>query len=106
MLGPWCKRYDRRHIWSHRDCTIMPSPWQDREQLHRSADYCSSIGDRVLPQMADYLNSANQVSFDERYWRILIGPWLSLTIDVMYDRYRHISDAERVFSGWDTVVRC
>ncbi|MEK9810779.1 MAG: hypothetical protein VW362_10050, partial [Candidatus Nanopelagicales bacterium] len=37
FLGEWCKRYERRHVWSERTSETVPFHWDDREKL--LADY-------------------------------------------------------------------
>src|SRR3990167_4408334 len=77
FLGSWCLRYDRRSDWQ--DITryqVMPSPWDDRERFYSACQYVEECYERMLSHLTDYLNSAHRVSYNKRYWRILIGYWL------------------------------
>ena len=93
FLGSWCLRYDRRDHWSSLAYQVMPSPWNDRRRFFQAAAYLDACGERFLLRLTDYLNAVHQVSYQPRYWRILIGPWLLHFLHAAYDRYVHVTDA-------------
>ena len=93
FLGPWCTRYDQRDQWSHRDYLFLLNPWDDRERLWQAALYCQNIHDNLLGELSRWLNEVHRVNFSQRYWQILLGPWLSSFVDAFYDRYVHINEA-------------
>ena len=54
--------------------------------------------ERVLAALFLKLNQIHNVNHTERYWRILIGPWVSRFIHSMYDRWLSI---EHVSKNYD-----
>ena len=103
FLGSWCLRYDHRSEWEGLDYRVLPSPWDDRERLHEAARYVDEVYERVLTQMSEYLNSVHGVSFGNRYWRILIGPWLFHYVHAVYDRFVHLTDAFFKYPDLETI---
>ncbi|MCK9376418.1 MAG: LIC12162 family protein [Syntrophobacterales bacterium] len=104
FLGPWCTLSSQADRWSHLDYQILPSPWDDRERLHRAGLYCRQVFEQLLADLTLFLNSAHRVAYRERYWRILVGPWLLHFIDAFYDRYVCVSQAFAAFPELRTLV--
>jgi len=104
FLGDWCLRKDRRPDWEALDRRVLPSPWDDRLALHRAAETMDEFGERLLPQIADYLNSLHGVNHDLRYWRILLGPWLIHALHIYYDRWVTVGEALRRHPDLTTIV--
>jgi len=104
FLGPWCIRYDKRSEWESLNYQVLPSPWDDRERFHRVTEYLNDSYERILDQMANYLNTVHRVSFEKRYWRILIGPWLFHYMHAYYDRYIHLQEAFQKCPDLETIA--
>ncbi|MBI3636429.1 MAG: transferase, partial [Candidatus Rokubacteria bacterium] len=104
FLGSWCTRCDRRSQWATFEYEVMPSPWDDRERFYTAAEYLDECGERLLGQLASYLNAVHGVSHSLRYWRIVIGPWLLSYLHAVYDRYVHLNEAFRRYGDLDTIV--
>jgi len=103
FLGSWCLRYDRRDEWSTLRYRVLPSPWDDRSRFYQAAQYVDACYERVLPRVAEHLNTVHHVAYSHRYWRIVIGPWLLHFVHSAYDRYVHLADA-LAFSPWQTML--
>src|SRR5213593_2246507 len=84
FLGSWCLRYDRRADWEGLRYKMLPSPWNDRKRFHEAAKYLDGVGERFLGHLVEYLNAAHRVSHGSRYWRVLIGPWLTYCLHAVY----------------------
>lgn len=94
MLGPWCKTGSGA---KSENCTILPSPWEPRTKIKEAENYCYAIYEELIPELSDLFNMVHGLSEPERYWRILLGPWLIHFISVVYDRYARIDAAMKVF---------
>ena len=82
FLGVWCKRYNRRHVWSKLDSEIA-QPYLDVD-----ADKVLEIlFDQLLFELTGALNEFHKVSHSKRYWNIIIGPWLRQYLKVVINRY-------------------
>lgn len=102
FLGPWCTPYDQRHQWAHLASQVLPNPWDDREKLHQAGRYCQRVFEHLLGELSGYLNRVHGVNFGERYWRVLLGPWLLHFVDVYHDRFVCLREAFTGFPGITT----
>ncbi|MBK8402066.1 MAG: transferase [Propionivibrio sp.] len=87
FLGEWCRRYDRKHIWSSMDA-VVAAPYGLTE-AQREKDYSRVIKlfDELLVELADILNIHHGTNHSLRYWRILLGHWLHRFISVIFNRF-------------------
>lgn len=104
FLGEWCKLYDRRHIWKNLDAAVVPYHWDDREKLHRDCLYLNELYEKLLPELGIALNQFHGVKHSSRYWRILVGSWLSYFVQVIFDRWNMIQRAVKMFNISGTAV--
>lgn len=104
FLGPWCTLYGQKDKWAHLDYRFLPNPWDDREKFWQAGLYCQQIYENLLVDLGALLNKIHGVSFSDRYWQILLGPWFSGFIDIFYDRYTHIKEALEVFPELQTYL--
>ena len=102
FLGPWCTLYPQKEKWGPLDYRMMPNPWDDRERMHQAGLYCQNLGEQVLTQLSLFLNKVHKVEFEQKYWRILIGPWVFFYVDVFYDHYICINEAFMLFPELQT----
>src|SRR5437870_5613060 len=82
----------------------MPSPWDDRERFYQAASYIEGCSEALLRQLSDYLNGIHGTDCSERYWRIVLGPWLILYSHIIYDRFVLLQSALERYSGLQTIV--
>jgi len=66
---------------------VFANPWDDRKRFHQAGLYCLEAYNSLLPRLAGYLNHSFRTDWTDRYWKILIGPWLMHYIDLLYDSY-------------------
>jgi len=93
FLSSGCLRYEARSTWQSLQYEVMPSPWDDRQRFYDAARYLEGCYERMLDRISQYLNTVHQVSHGQRYWRIIVGPWLFNYLGVVYDRYTLLTDA-------------
>ena len=103
FLGEWCKRPSEKHIWSNLDHENLLGNWEKCQQLDSHRAYLEEIYENHLNILASNLNNCHNEDSSIRYWRIIIGPWLRMFIEVVYDRYLSIKsaiDSKKVTSTW------
>lgn len=104
FLGPWCRLYSRASLKEPLGGDVIKSPWDDRDRLHKACEYVNGLYERLLPALATELNSIHGTKHGERYWRILLGPWLIYYIPAVYDRYVTLLGAFEKYPGLTTAV--
>jgi putative transferase (TIGR04331 family) len=108
FLGEWCKIYNQKHIWSNLDHETIPSHWDEWEKRDQREAYLDSIHEEYLENLASNLNNCHRENHSLRYWRIILGPWLSIFIGVVYDRYLSVKsavDSHKVTNTWIPSVK-
>lgn len=103
FLGPWCLRHDRRARWPKAQPRVLPNPWRDRERFGQAVAYCRDTAERLLQGLAERLNAALGLSRETRYWRTLLGLWLTYHVQQTYDHYAHLQDALKAHPGLATL---
>ena len=93
FLGEWCKIYNQKNIWSDLDYKVLPYHWDDRDKLYQDYIYLDDVYERYLKLLTKKLNDLHHVNYSNRYWRIVIGPWLYYFVEILYDRYLSIKEA-------------
>jgi putative transferase (TIGR04331 family) len=98
FLGEWCKVYDRKKIWSQIDYEVVPYHWDDREALLKDNFYLRGIHEKILSELTTALNKIHSVNFSKKYWRILIGPWLYMFVEIVFDRWSMLGKAVKDYN--------
>lgn len=98
FLGEWCKRKSRESEWQSLESITMPYHWDDRKKLKKDYFYIQNIYEDLLQETSIHLNSIHKVNYSERYWRILIGPWLGYFIQVIFDRWTMLEIALKSYN--------
>ncbi|MFA5181664.1 MAG: LIC12162 family protein [Syntrophales bacterium] len=104
FLGDWCLRYSRRHVWEPLKRDVLPSIWKDRERFIVAYVYLNDLYERLLRQMADWLDEVHGERHDVRYWRIIVGPWLFHYLDTLYDHYMSLKEVRSKYPPFDTIL--
>lgn len=104
FLGEWCKLYGRKKIWQARSHKTLTYSWDDRRLLKEDYAYLTGLYERLLPQLAAALNGLHGQSYSERYWRLLVGPWLGFFIQILFQRWSSIQNAMCSFELEGTIL--
>lgn len=104
FLGAWCKNYARRHVYEQRTYQTLRYIWDDRVQLYSDYEFLSEIYERLLLQLGAKLNEIHGTCHSDKYWRILLGPWLGFFVQILFQRWSSISSATSNFKVTDTVL--
>lgn len=93
FLGGWCTRYSQRHLLYGRSHSTLPYHWDDRDKLHGDIESLSDVYNNLMPLLAKKLNDLHGEAFSERYWRIVCGWWLRYFVQVLFDRWTVLRQA-------------
>ena len=87
FLGEWCRRYSRKAVWQKLDAEVATYHWNDRQKFFNDYQYIQDLYEKLLFDLSSKLNSIHSVNYSLRYWRIFVGPWLGLFIQILFDRW-------------------
>ncbi len=106
FLGEWCIRdmQPNGDADADVDAQVVPYHWDDRQKLDGDYVDLQVLYEQLLREMTKQLNDIHGVDKSERYWRILIGPWLGCFIPVLFDRWTSLAQAVNDYNVSETVV--
>jgi putative transferase (TIGR04331 family) len=93
FLGEWCKQNEKQYASADLDAETVSHPWLNFERFSADYGYLTALYERVLPKLCDQLNKLHGTNHSERYWRILIGPWLATFMHIAFERWTVLSTA-------------
>lgn len=96
FLGKWC--FDDYMEDLDDEIKIVPFHWNDRDKMHSDFSYANKIYERILEIISEELNKIHKVKHTQKYWRILIGPWLYAFINALFDKWELVRLAERNYN--------
>lgn len=93
FLGPWCLRYSRRQVWQGLQARVSETPWATLQARVDALHLCNGTYEKLLRTLGTALDGLHGEHHSLRYWRILLGPWLSYYVATTYDRWIRIHNA-------------
>lgn len=104
FLGEWCRRYDRRHVWSQRPHSVVRNHWDDRAKLRSDHDYLKCLHDSVLAELVRAMNRYHRIDRPVRYWQMVLDPWLLTYVAVIWDRWECLRVAFEQHGQLETIA--
>jgi len=98
FLGEWCKLHAARASWSLYNSKTADYHWDDRSKLQSDYLYLTDLKEQKLAQLGRILNHAHNVNYPTEYWRVFIGPWVGVFIQILYDRWFMIRQSIQLHS--------
>jgi len=86
FLGEWCRLYDRKHIWKNMDA-IVSKPY-GLEVINKDKDLIkvNFLREKILAELCEILNENFNTNHSERFWQIILGPWLKYILQLLLNR--------------------
>jgi putative transferase (TIGR04331 family) len=94
LLGPWClTKNSLKNLPEGKHYNIAESPWYPTIQRINALTYCEQLIEKIMHALSNKMNLIHNVDYPEKYWRILLGSWLSHFVFIYYDRYVRLKKA-------------
>ena len=90
FLGEWCKDYHSKSIWGNRNYILVDTYLKDIEKLNRDHEYLEGFYEHMLQSLSNTLNEYHNTNYPLRYWRIVLGHWLSSYISAVWNRWESL----------------
>lgn len=104
FLGEWCRRYDRKSVWTKMDATIAAPYGVQSEQTELDFIYTNNLLSQLLNELVIALNEYHQVSRSVRFWHIVLGHWLIRYVRVIFNRYFTLDQAIKQYKISGTAI--
>ncbi len=98
--GAWCfdtrenliKEKKNHHI-------VMNDPWEELSDFESRYEFIFKSVRIFSKKLSNYLNNIHNTNYDERYWNILILPWLVNYLPSLYFRWEIVKNAIQLSKG-------
>jgi len=87
IAGDWCLPPGINAIPSPYQGSILPYRWDDHDTLHCDLELLDEYYENILEELSALLNKYHNTFYQNRYWRIILGPWLYTFIHTMYFKW-------------------
>lgn len=104
FLGEWCTHDVRKSFCTSLDAKIVPDYGWEKGQREADFAYTGDLCERLLDELGEALNRYHKTSHTRRYWRMLVGPWLSPFVAIVFNRWSVIQMALKEFEVSGAVV--
>ena len=104
FLGEWCKQIHRKNFWEKLDTTTQPYYCDNKEKLKNNFSYCRDLYDDVINKLSKDLNFYHKTSYSDRYWKIILGPWLRFFISSVFERYQNVDQLHKNEIKYETII--
>jgi putative transferase (TIGR04331 family) len=85
-------------------CEFLPDPWNDRKKLFEDYEYLDQLHEKIITKLALQLNQLHRVNYGEKFWRILLDPWLISYLAVLLDRWERLRLAFEKHRQYNVVI--
>ncbi len=93
FLGEWCRKYERKSALKRLNISVFQSSKLNYANSYDAYQHVVLVHERLLPKLAEYLNSIHQTKHSLQYWRLLVGPFLFWYMQVVYHRFLYLEAA-------------
>jgi putative transferase (TIGR04331 family) len=97
LLGSWCRVGQNRNAKGITNILTIPYHWDNQKKFDNDCEIIDSLIEEYLLLISDKLNEIHNTHYSVRYWRILVGWWLTSFIQILYDRWSNAIDAAQKY---------
>lgn len=83
---------------------LLNPPFGTFQKAEEAFETVNALYENALPKLVESLNLVHRVNYGNRFWRIVIGPWLRYYISSTYDRYSHLKIATIHYPNFRTIL--
>ena len=77
---------------NYKDHYINKSKWENKKKFSKDFYYLENIYQKLLILISKQLNQHHKKNFSIRFWKILIGPWISTFIHIYFERWHNVKN--------------
>ena len=86
MQAKWSFVAILKKDFSDYDLTSPAWHWDDIEKFSKDNENILNYYNNNFSKLCLVLNDIHQLNWNERAWKILIGPWFRRYVNILYDR--------------------
>ena len=89
-LGKFCIS-DKINLDEFDKLNCLKSNWDSRKKNILEYKYLKTITKKLFKFVASQLNIVHEKNYNNKYWKIIIYPWICYYVNTTYDRWKIIS---------------
>lgn len=78
---------------------VLQDPWSEKQKREAAYRKYHELYKKLLPSLSKELNKFHGRNYTEKFWMILIGPWLMYFIVSIIDKHTKITEAKKLFKN-------
>ncbi|MBO8132046.1 MAG: hypothetical protein H0Z29_11140 [Candidatus Marinimicrobia bacterium] len=99
LIGPWCC-YNREKYLEHIEfLKIVPDPYQSSDDMKNDSDNIIRYINTLLPDLVKKLNVINNCQYSEKFWNIILKPWLLTLLHTTWEKQLRIEYVLKKFGN-------
>ena len=83
LLGQWCTFHPKISKIKNKFSVIKKHYCSNELKIYHNYKYVSKLYENLLSVLTKTFNEYHGTKFSDRYWRIVIGPWLRFFLDIV-----------------------
>ena len=88
ILGDWCHPYiDEKSKFKLKKIQFH---WESPDKKKRDYEYLQKLYYKILKNLTASLNTYHSIQKEERYWHIIVGPFLLNFLQILWDRWENV----------------
>jgi putative transferase (TIGR04331 family) len=87
FLGNWCKQNSEKNFMNEDSPETLEYHWDNKLKFENDYSYLQQTIEKYTKEISQILNKIHNTEKSVHYWRILIGWWLTVFIQVLFDRW-------------------
>ena len=104
FLGEWCILYTNKDLQKIDKDEVLDYHWDDREKFTKDFYYIKTLKEKISKSLYKKLNEYHKKKNSDRYWEIIIDPWLTSFLQVYIERYENILNLFRNKKIHETII--
>jgi putative transferase (TIGR04331 family) len=102
LLDNYCKNKNNKKILNDCDFETLSGLGHTRSSYIEGRKYCDNNFNSILIILSNWLNNIHNINKSDRYWRIIIGPFLMWYVEAVFVKYRAVKSAVDSFPDIST----
>jgi putative transferase (TIGR04331 family) len=96
-LGYWCLENLNNSFKNLNKFNIVNSSARETKDVNQDIKEVHRVYNVLISDISNYLNKIHNKNYSEKYWEIVVGPWLKIFLTIVRERYNSINLAFKKF---------
>jgi len=95
LAGEWCNVNFKDKSLKKNKFIILPFHWDNEIKKYKDSKYLIKVYKSSLKKLSKHLNMVHKKKFSEKYWEIILSPWLCEFVISIFDKYSTVKKIKK-----------